>query len=96
MAESTRMVSDKIGVENLYVCQPNATIYYLADLVKKSSQSSQWSSTAYELGNGMPTELLFFNKLSCNTFDLSLMPKIFAHRLSFNSTPGIMVHLTNS
>ena len=95
MVESNRVVSDKIGVENLSVCQTNTMAHRMVGLGKSFSQSSQWRLTACELVNGTTSEWYCLNPLSCNESDLSLAPKVLACESSSDLTPGIMVHLTN-
>ena len=41
--------------ENLFICLPNATMHCLEILGENLSQPSQWSSTAYDIGNGNPS-----------------------------------------
>ena len=55
MVESNRVVSDKIGVENLSVCQTNTMAHRLVGLGKRFSQSSQWRLTVYKPGNETPS-----------------------------------------
>ena len=62
---------------------------------KNKSQPSQWSLTAYELRNGTPSRCYFFIRLSCNTSDSSLAPKIFARKLRPDSPPLIVDSMTN-
>ena len=56
MAESKRLVSDKIGGGNFYFLQPDATTYHMVKPGGGSSQPSQWRLTACELVNGTTSE----------------------------------------
>ena len=93
MTELQRMVSVNLGGKNLYVCLPNATTHCPENSGKYLSQPSQWSSTVYELGSGIPRGWLFLSQSSCNVPNPLKMTNIFARAYNFDSTFGIVGRL---
>ena len=55
MEESQRMLSVKIGIKQLSVFLPNATMHRMEKLGENLSQPSQWSLVAYEPGSVTPS-----------------------------------------
>ena len=55
--------------EKLSIFQPNATMQRMVKLVEILSQTSQWSSMAYELRSGTFERVIFFSCSSCNTYN---------------------------
>ena len=55
MAEFTEGGKWQARWKNLSICQPKATTHRLEKSGEDLSQFSQWSSTAYELGDGTPS-----------------------------------------